>query len=46
MTLDIISFTGSLATKYVSFNNKPYMAGHTLYDLSPVELNNYPFMKL
>ena len=37
-------FSGSLATKCVSLNNKPYMIRSTLIDLNPVELNCYPVM--
>ena len=40
----LLSFSGSLATKFVSLNNEPYMIRLTLIDLNPVELNYYPFM--
>ena len=39
-----MSFSGSLATKYMSLHNELYMARPTLIDLNHVELNYYPFM--
>ena len=39
-----LSFSRSLATKCVSFNNKPVIIRPTLIDLNSVELNYYPFM--
>ena len=36
----LLSFCRSLATKYLSLNNKPCM----ITDLSPFELTYYPFM--
>ena len=39
----LLSFSGSLATKYVSLNNKPCINRPALMDLNPIELN-YPFM--
>ena len=38
----LLSFSGFLATKYVSFNNKPCITRSTLMNLNPIELN-YPF---
>ena len=40
----LLSFGGSLATKYMSLNNEPCMARSTFIDLNPVELKYYPFM--
>ena len=40
----LLSFSGSLATKYVSLSNDPCMVGPALIDLNRVELNYYPFM--
>ena len=40
----LLSFGGSLATKYVSLNNEPCMVRCTLTDLNPVELDFYLFM--
>ena len=39
-----MSFSGSLATKCMSLNDKPCMVRPTLIDLSPVELKYHPFM--
>ena len=36
----LLSFIGSLATKYVSLNNEPCIIRPTLIDLNPVELNH------
>ena len=43
MLIALLSFSGSLATKYVSLNNEPYMMRPTLIDLKLAELNYYPF---
>ena len=40
----LLSFAESVATKYVSFNNEPWMATSTLFDFKPAELNYSPFM--
>ena len=40
----LLSFSVSLATKYLSLNKEPYMVRHTVTDLSPVQLKYYPFM--
>ena len=40
----LLNFSGSLATEYVSLNNKPCMTRPTVINLNPVELNYYPFM--
>ena len=42
--IDLLSFSGSLTTKYMFFNNEPCMIRPNLIDLDPVELNYYPFM--
>ena len=38
------SFSGSLATKFVSLNNEPLMIMATFVDSNPIELNYYLFM--
>ena len=40
----LLSFSGSLATKYVSLINELFMTRPTLIDLNPVELNHYLFV--
>ena len=40
----LLSFSSSLATKCLSFNNEPCMVRPTLVDLNPVALKYYPFM--
>ena len=40
----LLSFSSSLATKCLSFNDEPCMVRPTLVDLNPVELKYYPFM--
>ena len=40
----LLSFSGSLATKYVSLNDGPYTFRPTLIDLNPVQLKYYSFM--
>ena len=35
MFITLLSFSGSLATKYVSLNNEPCMIRYTLIDLNP-----------
>ena len=42
----LLNFNGSLATKCVSQNNEPFTIRPTLIhlNLTPVELNYYPFM--
>ena len=39
-----MSFSGSLARKWISLNNKPCMTRPTVIDLHPVELNFYSLM--
>ena len=39
-----LSFSGSLAIKYVSLNNKSYMTRATFIDLSLFQINYYSFM--
>ena len=41
---ELLSFSGSLATKCVSLNNEACMTIRILFDLNLVELNYYPFM--
>ena len=38
------SFSGSLATKFVSLNNEPLMIMVTFVDSNSIELNYYLFM--
>ena len=40
----ILSFSSSLATKFLSLNDEPCMIRPTLTDLNAVELKYYPFM--
>ena len=40
----LLSFSRSLATKCVSFNNEPCMGRSTIADLNPIEFNYYPFI--
>ena len=40
----LLSFSGSLATKFVPLNNEPCMIRPTLINLNPFEPNYYPFM--
>ena len=40
----LLTFSRSLATKYVSLNNKPCMIRPFLIDLNSVEFKYYPFM--
>ena len=42
--LVLLSFSSSLATKCLSFNDEPCIVRPTLVDLNPVELKYYPFM--
>ena len=44
MFIVLFSFSSSLATKYLSPNDKTYKVKPTLIYLNPVELNYYPFM--
>ena len=44
MFIVLLSFTGSLATKCMSLNNKQCKTRLALIDLNPVELNYYLFM--
>ena len=38
----LLSFSGSLATKFISFINEPFLARPTLLDLNPDELSQGP----
>ena len=40
----LLSFSGSLATRYLSLNNEPIMTRPTLLDINSIELKYYPFM--
>ena len=40
----LLSFSESLATKFVSLNNEPCMIRPTLIDVNPFELSYYPFV--
>ena len=40
----LLSFSGSLATKFVSLNNEPLMIMATSVDSNSIELNYYLFM--
>ena len=40
----LLSFSSSLATKCLSFNDEPCMVRPTLIDLNPVALKYYPLM--
>ena len=44
MLIAFLSFSESLATKFVSLNNEPCTIRPTVIDLNPIELNYYPFM--
>ena len=44
MFIVLLSFSESLATKYVSLNDEPCMIRPTFIDLNLVELKYYPFM--
>ena len=38
----LLSFSGSLATKYRFLNTEPCITRSTVTDLNPVQLNHYP----
>ena len=40
----LLSFSSSLATKYILLNDELCMLRPTVIDLNPVELKYYPFM--
>ena len=40
----LLSFSSSLATKYVSLIDEPCMVRPALIDLNPFELKHYPFI--
>ena len=42
--IELLSFSGSSATKYMSFSNEPGYDRPTYFDLNPAELNYYAFM--
>ena len=42
--IELLSFSGSLASKYMSLNNGPCFIRPTLIHLNSVERNCYPFM--
>ena len=44
MFIVLLSFSESLATKYVSLNDKACMIRPALIDLNPVKFKYYPFM--
>ena len=44
MFITLLSFSSSLATKWVSLNDEPCMDSTTLIDINPVELKYYQFM--
>ena len=44
MVIVLLSFTSSLATKFVSLNDEPCMVRPTVIGLNPVELKYYPLM--
>ena len=44
LVLMLLSFGGSLATKYLSMNNQLSMHRLTLIDLNPDEFHYYPFI--
>ena len=44
MLVGLLSFGGSLATKYVSLNNQPCVTKPTLVDLNPDDLRYDPFI--
>ena len=44
MLVGLLSFYGSLATKYVPWNNQPCMTNPTLVDLYPDDLHYNPFI--
>ena len=42
--LVLLTFSSSLATKYLFLNDEPCMVRPALIDLNPVELKYYPFI--
>lgn len=40
----LLSFSGSLKTKRISLNNKPFIVRPSINDLNPVELDHYSIM--
>ena len=40
----LLSFSGSLATKYMSLSNEPCIFRPIAIDLNPIDLNHYRFM--
>ena len=44
MLVGLLSFYGSLATKYVPWNNQPCMTKPSLVDLYPDDLRYNPFI--
>ena len=44
MLVALLRFSGSLATKCVFLNNKPWMIRPTFINLNPFQVNCYPFM--
>ena len=40
----LLSFSESLATKFLFLNDEPRLVRPTLIDLNPIELKYYPFM--
>ena len=43
MFIGLLSFSGSLATKYMSSNNEQSKARYILIKLNPVKVSYYPF---
>ena len=43
MFIALLSSNGSIATKYMSLNNKSFIIRPTVIDLNPIELNWYSF---
>ena len=44
VSIVLLSFSGSLATKWLPLNEEPCMVRPILIDLNPIELKYYPFM--
>ena len=44
LVIVLLSFSESLATKFLFLNDEPCMVKPTLIDMNPFELKYYPFM--
>ena len=44
LSIVLLSFSESLATKLMFLNDEPCMVRPTVIDMNPVELKYYPFM--